>query len=62
MDYTKNFETLGELVAYLQAHCTFKYDIETQHVFVIDKSNPTRNRSREFGVIETKNGFCLKEC
>ena len=56
------FESTTQLIGFLQKHFTFKVDKETEHVFIIDKSNPDRHRSREYEVKETKSGnFYLSE-
>ena len=48
------FDNSTELIATLQKHFTFAVDKETEHVFVLDRTNPTRARSREYVVQEDK--------
>ena len=50
------FTSTTQLIGFLQKHFTFKVDKETEHIFIVDKSNPDRNRSREYEIKETKNG------
>jgi len=51
------FENLTQLVGFLQKHFTWKYDENPQRIYILDKSNPERNRSREYELKETKSGY-----
>lgn len=56
------FDSTTQLVGFLQKHFVFKYDKETEHIFIVDKTNPERQRSREYEMKESKNGkFYLSE-
>lgn len=56
------FDSTTQLVGFLQKHFVFKYDKETQHIFIVDKTNPERQRSREYEMVESKSGkFYLSE-
>ena len=56
------FTSTTQLIGFLQKHFTFKVEKETERIFIVDKSNPDRYRSREYEVKETKNGnFYLSE-
>ena len=50
------FDTQTQLVGFLNKHFTWKADKETQHLYILDKSNPERQRSREYEIKELKNG------
>lgn len=50
------FISTTQLIGFLQRHFTFKVDKETEHIFIVDKSNPDRQRSREYEIKETKSG------
>ena len=50
------FENNTQLVGFLNKHFTWKADKETERVYILDKSNPDRNRSREYEIKETKSG------
>jgi predicted amidophosphoribosyltransferase len=50
------FNSQTQLIGFLQKHFTFKVDKETEHIFIVDKSNPDRQRSREYEIKETKSG------
>lgn len=50
------FTNATQLIGFLQKHFTCKVDKETEHIFIVDKSNPDRQRSREYEVKETKSG------
>ena len=51
------FDTQTQLVGFLNKHFTWKADKETEHIYILDKSNPDRNRSREYEIKETKSGY-----
>ena len=56
------FTSTTQLIGFLQKHFTFKVDKETEHIFIVDKSNPERQRSREYEVKSTTSGnFYLSE-
>lgn len=56
------FNTQTQLVGFLNKHFTWKVDKETEKVYILDKSNPERNRSREYEIKETESGYLyLKE-
>ena len=57
------FETQTQLVGFLNKHnYVWKADAETESIFILDKSNPDRNRSREYKIKESANGnFYLSE-
>lgn len=48
------FDNSTELIATLQKYFTFAVDKETEHIFVLDRTNPSRTRSREYIVQEDK--------
>ena len=50
------FENNTQLVGFLNKHFVWKADKETQHLYILDKSNPERQRSREYEIKETKSG------
>lgn len=50
------FDTQTQLVGFLNKHFTWKADKQTEHIYILDKSNPDRNRSREYEIKETKSG------
>ena len=50
------FENQTQLIGFLQKHFVFKVDKETERVYILDKSNPERQRSREYEIKETKSG------
>jgi hypothetical protein len=50
------FENNTQLVGFLNRHFVWKADKETERVYILDKSNPERNRSREYEIKETKSG------
>jgi len=53
----KMFENSTELVAYLNSNqFVWKADKETEHLFILDQTNPDRNRSHEMEIKETKSG------
>ena len=51
------FNTQTQLVGFLNKHFTWKADKETQRLYILDKSNPERQRSREYEIKETKSGY-----
>lgn len=51
------FENQTQLIGFLQKHFVFKVDKETERVYILDKSNPERQRSREYEIKETKSGY-----
>lgn len=51
------FENNTQLVDFLNKHFIWKADKETESIFVVDQSNPERQRSREYKVKETKSGY-----
>ena len=60
----QRFATLSQLIKYLQANFgnSFKFDQETTHFFIIDKTNPNRKTSHEFRVYHTNTlDFALEE-
>ena len=48
------FDTQTQLVGFLNKHFVWKADKETQRLYILDKSNPERQRSREYEIKETK--------
>ena len=52
----KTFSTQTELVAFINKRYVWKADKETNHIYIIDKSNPDRHVSREYEIKETKSG------
>jgi c-di-AMP phosphodiesterase-like protein len=50
------FENSTQLVGFLNKHFVWKADKETEHLYILDKSNPERQRSREYEIKETKSG------
>lgn len=50
------FNSQTQLVGFLNKHFVWKADNETQHLYILDKSNPERQRSREYEIKETKGG------
>jgi hypothetical protein len=48
------FDTQTQLIGFLQKHFVFKVDKETESIYILDQSNPERNRSREYEIKETK--------
>lgn len=51
------FNNQTELVGFLNKHFVWKADKETERLYIIDKSNPERNRSREYELKETNSGY-----
>lgn len=51
------FDNQTQLVDFLNKHFIWKADKETESIFVVDQSNPERQRSREYKVKETKSGY-----
>ena len=51
------FENNTQLVGFLNKHFTWKADKETERLYILDKSNPERQRSREYEIKETKSGY-----
>ena len=51
------FESNTQLVGFLNKHFVWKADKETEHLYILDKSNPERQRSREYEIKETKSGY-----
>ena len=51
------FENNTQLVGFLNKHFTWKADKETEKLYILDKSNPERQRSREYEIKETKSGY-----
>ena len=50
------FDTQTQLVGFLNKHFTWKADKETERIYILDKSNPERQRSREYEIKELKSG------
>ena len=50
------FENNTQLVGFLNKHFTWKADKETEHIYILDKSNPERQVSKEYEIKETKSG------
>ena len=50
------FDTQTQLVGFLNKHFVWKADKETKHLYILDKSNPERQRSREYEIKELKSG------
>lgn len=50
------FDTQTQLVGFLNKHFVWKADKETEHIYLLDKSNPERQRSREYEIKELKSG------
>lgn len=50
----RKFDNSTELVKFLNKHFTWKADKDTESIYIIDKSNPDRNRSREYKIAENK--------
>lgn len=50
------FDSQTQLIGFLQKHFVFKVDKETERIYILDKSNPERQRSREYEIKETKSG------
>ena len=50
------FNSQTQLVGFLNNHFVWKADKETQRLYILDKSNPERQRSREYEIKETKSG------
>ena len=50
------FTSTTQLIGFLQKHFVFQVDKETEHIYILDKSNPERQRSREYELKETKSG------
>lgn len=50
------FDTQTQLVGFLNKHFVWKADKETERLYILDKSNPERQRSREYEIKETKSG------
>ena len=48
------FDTQTQLVGFLNRHFVWKADKETERLYILDKSNPERQRSREYEIKETK--------
>ena len=48
------FDTQTQLVGFLNKHFVWKADKETERLYILDKSNPERQRSREYEIKETK--------
>ncbi len=53
----QRFDSLSQLIKYLQDNFgnSFKFDRESEHFFIIDKTNPNRKTSHEFRVYDTDN-------
>ena len=51
------FNNNTQLIGFLQKHFVFKVDKETERIYIVDKSNPDRNRSREYEIKETESGY-----
>jgi hypothetical protein len=51
------FENNTQLVGFLNKHFVWKADSETERLYILDKSNPERQRSREYEIKETKSGY-----
>jgi predicted amidophosphoribosyltransferase len=51
------FASQTQLVGFLNNHFVWKADKETQRLYILDKSNPERQRSREYEIKETKSGY-----
>lgn len=49
------FASQTQLVGFLNKHFTWKADKES--IYILDKSNPERHRSREYEIKETKSGY-----
>jgi len=50
----RKFSNSTELIGFLQKNFVFKVDHESEHVYILDKSNPDRQMSKEFKVNEDK--------
>ena len=50
------FNSQTQLVGFLNKHFVWKADKETEHIYLLDKSNPERQRSREYEIKELKSG------
>lgn len=54
----KLFPNTTELIAYLnQEHFIYKVDNEAESIYILDLSNPARQRSREYKLKETDGGY-----
>ena len=51
------FENSTQLLNFVNKHFICKADNETQRLYILDKSNPERHRSREYEIKETKSGY-----
>ena len=52
------FVNVGSLIKYLQDNYVFVLEHETQHIFVLDQSNPNRSYSHEYSVIVHDDKTC----
>lgn len=58
----KKFNNSTELVKFLNKNFVWKADKKTERLYILDKSNPERQKSREYKIIETKDKqLCLSE-
>lgn len=54
----KLFPNTTELIAYLnQQNFIYKVDNEEESIYILDTSNPSRQRSREYKLKETDGGY-----
>ena len=50
----RTFENQAQLIAFLNGNYVWKADKQTESIYILDKSNPDRNYSREYKVKENK--------
>jgi hypothetical protein len=56
------FNSTEELIKYLQANFVFKVYQPTESILILDQSNPTKQKSREYKLCEDKEqNYYLKE-